>query len=54
MARVKQTAHKSSGVAPPCLHLATQAAQAAVQMAIAVRKPHRVIGHGFMAGNIAR
>ena len=40
MARVKQTAHKSTGGAPPRLHLATKAARAAVQKAIAVRKPH--------------
>ncbi len=41
MAHVKQTAHKSIGGAPPHLHLATKAAQAAAQKAIAVRKPHR-------------
>jgi histone H3 len=41
MARVKQKARKSSGGAPPCLHLAAKAAQVAVQKAIAVRKPHR-------------
>jgi histone H3 len=41
MARVKQTAHKSTGRAPLCLHLATKAAQAAMQKAIAMRKPHR-------------
>jgi histone H3 len=41
MARVKQTAHKSTGGAPPRLHLATKAAQADTQKAIAVRKPHR-------------
>ncbi len=41
MARVKQTAHKSTGGAPPCLHLATKAEQVAAQKAIAVRKPHR-------------
>jgi histone H3 len=41
MAGVKQTAHKSTGGAPPCLYLATKAAQAAAQKAIAVRKPHR-------------
>ena len=40
MARVKQTAHKSTGGAPPCLHLATKAAGAAAQKVIAVRKPH--------------
>jgi histone H3 len=40
MARVKQTACKSTGGAPPCLHLATKAAQVAAQKAIAVRKPH--------------
>ncbi len=41
MARVKQTARKSTGGAPPRLHLATKAAQVAAQKAIAVRKPHR-------------
>jgi histone H3 len=41
MAHVKQTACKSTGGAPPCLHLATKAAQAAAQKAIAMRKPHR-------------
>ncbi len=41
MARVKQTACKSTGGAPSCLHLATKAAQAAAQKAIAMRKPHR-------------
>jgi histone H3 len=41
MARVKQMACKSTGGAPPCLHLATKAAQVAAQKAIAVRKPHR-------------
>ncbi len=41
MAPVKQTAHKSTGGAPPCLHLATKAARVAMQKAIAVRKPHR-------------
>jgi histone H3 len=41
MACVKQTAHKSIGGAPLHLHLATKAARAAVQKAIAVRKPHR-------------
>jgi histone H3 len=41
MARVKQTAHKSTGGAPPRLHLATKAAQGASQKAIAARKPHR-------------
>jgi histone H3 len=40
MARVKQTAHKSTRGAPPRLHLATKTAQAAAQKAIAVRKPH--------------
>ncbi len=38
---VKQTARKSTGGAPPCLHLATKAARAAAQKAIAMRKPHR-------------
>jgi histone H3 len=41
MARVKQTARKSTGGAPPRLHLATKAAQVAAQKAIAMRKPHR-------------
>ncbi len=41
MAHVKQTARKSTGGVPPCLHLATKAARAAVQKVIAVRKPHR-------------
>jgi histone H3 len=41
MARVKQTAHKSTGGVPPCFHLATKAARLARQKAIAVRKPHR-------------
>ncbi len=41
MARVKLTACKSTGGAPPHLHLATKAAQVATQKAIAVRKPHR-------------
>jgi histone H3 len=40
MARVKQTARKSTGGAPPRLHLATKAAQAAAQNALSVRKPH--------------
>jgi histone H3 len=38
MARTKQTARKSTGGAR--FHLATKAAQAATQKAIAVRKPH--------------
>ena len=41
MDHTKQTAHKSTGGAPPRLHLATKAARVAVQKAIAVRKPHR-------------
>jgi histone H3 len=42
MARVKQAARKSTGGgAPPRHHLATKAARAAVQKAIAMRKPHR-------------
>jgi histone H3 len=41
MARVKQRARKSTGGTPPRLHLATEAAQAAMQKAIAMRKPHR-------------
>ncbi len=40
MACTKQTAHKSTGGAIPRFHLATKSAQAAVQKAIAVRKPH--------------
>ncbi len=40
MACVKQMAHKSTVGAPPCLHLATKATQAAGQKAIVVRKPH--------------
>jgi histone H3 len=40
MARVKQTAHKSTGGAPLRLHLATKAARASAQKAIAMRKPH--------------
>ncbi len=41
MARTKQTAHKSTGGAIPCYHLATKSAQATAQKVIAVRKPHR-------------
>jgi histone H3 len=41
MARVKQTARKSTGGVPPCYHLSTKAAQLAGQKAIAMRKPHR-------------
>ncbi len=41
MARVKQTARKSTGGVPPRFHLATKSAQLAGQKAIAVRKPHR-------------
>jgi histone H3 len=41
MARVKQTARKSTGGASPYFHLATKAARVAAQKAIAVRKPHR-------------
>jgi histone H3 len=41
MASVKQIARKSTGGAPPHLHLATKAAQTAVQMTIVMRKPHR-------------
>jgi histone H3 len=40
MARIKQIAQKSTGGKPPCLHLATKAAQASSQQAIAVRKPY--------------
>jgi histone H3 len=41
MACVKQTARKSTGGAPPHFQLATKAARAATQKAIAVRKTHR-------------
>jgi histone H3 len=41
MACTKQTARKSTGGATPHLHLATKAARAATQKAIAVRKPCR-------------
>jgi histone H3 len=41
MARVKQTAHKSTGGVPPRYHLVTKAARLARQKAIAMRKPHR-------------
>jgi histone H3 len=41
MARVKQTARKSTGGVPSRYHLATKAARLAGQKAIAVRKPHR-------------
>ncbi len=41
MARIKQTARKSTGGTPPRFHLATKAARAAAQKAIAMRKPHR-------------
>ncbi len=40
MAHVKQMARKSTGGAPPHLHLATKAARVAAQKAIAMRKPH--------------
>ncbi len=40
MACVKQTAPKSTGGKPPCLHLATKAAQASMQKAIAMKKPY--------------
>jgi histone H3 len=40
MARVKQTARKSTPGVAPCFHLATKAARLAGQKAIAVRKPH--------------
>ncbi len=40
MAHVKQTARKSTGVAPPHLHLATKAARAPAQKATAMRKPY--------------
>jgi histone H3 len=41
MARVKQTARKSTGGAIPRYHLVTKAARATAQKAIAVRMPHR-------------
>ncbi len=41
MARVKQTARKSTGGVPPHYHLATKAARSAGQKAIAMRMPHR-------------
>jgi histone H3 len=41
MAGTKQTARKSTGGAAPRLHLATKAARAAAQKAIAMRKPNR-------------
>jgi histone H3 len=41
MARTKQTARKSTGGAIPRYHLATKSAQATVQKAIAMSKPHR-------------
>jgi histone H3 len=41
MARVKQRTRKSTGGAPPRLHLATKFAGVAAQKVIAVRKPHR-------------
>jgi hypothetical protein len=37
MAHVKQTACKSTGGAPPCLHLATKAARAAAQNRVVYR-----------------
>jgi histone H3 len=40
MARVKQTAHKTTGGVSPRYHLATKAAQSAGQKAIVMRKPH--------------
>jgi hypothetical protein len=39
MVRINQTTRKSTGEAPPRLHLATNVAQAAAQKAIAMRKP---------------
>jgi histone H3 len=41
MVHAKQMARKSTGGAPSRLHLATKAAQVAVQKVIAMRKPHR-------------
>jgi histone H3 len=40
MVRTKQTAHKSTGGAIPCYHLATKSVRATTQKAIAMRKPH--------------
>jgi histone H3 len=40
MVRVKQTARKSTGGKPPCLHLAAKAARASTQQVIAMRKPY--------------
>ncbi len=40
MARVKQTACKSTGGVPPRYHLATKAPQLAGKKTIAMRKPH--------------
>jgi histone H3 len=41
MASVKQMTCKSTGGAPPRLHLGTKARRVAVQKAIAMSKPHR-------------
>jgi histone H3 len=41
MARVKQTARKSTGGKPPRLHLATKAARQCGRQTIAMRKPYR-------------
>jgi histone H3 len=41
MAHTNQTARKSTGGATPRFHLATKAARAAAQKAIAMRKSHR-------------
>jgi histone H3 len=54
MARVKQTAHNSTGGAPPYLHLAAKAARAAAQNAIAVRKLHRWCPGTVTAGKICK
>ncbi len=43
------TAPKSIGGKPPHLHLATKAAQASAQQAIAVRKPYRFVCTGLVA-----
>jgi histone H3 len=40
MARVKQTARKSTGEKPPCLHLATKAAGQSARQTTAMRKPY--------------
>jgi histone H3 len=41
MPHVKQTAQKSTGGKPPCLHLATKAAQESTQQIGGMKKPYR-------------